>query len=147
MLDKQAKDQFRQQMSLAAMKGKESKPLNQSQATSKGYYDQATFANNVINDIEESGYTGGAGFMENFAPLERWKSDERKNYEAARDTWVNAVLRDESGGAITDPEFIRAAGRQYFPVSGDSKETIEFKKKLREQKLKALYTKAGGFDR
>jgi len=53
-----------------------------------------------------------------------------QQYDQAKRDFVNAVLRKESGAAISANEFTNAE-RQYFPVPGDSQEVISQKAKNR----------------
>lgn len=53
-----------------------------------------------------------------------------QQYDQAKRDFVNAVLRKESGAAISANEFANAE-RQYFPVPGDSQEVIAQKAKNR----------------
>ncbi len=53
-----------------------------------------------------------------------------QQYDQAKRDFANAVLRKESGAAISQSEFVNAE-RQYFPVPGDSPEVIAQKAKNR----------------
>lgn len=59
-------------------------------------------------------------------------SPEQQQIEQAQRDFVNAVLRRESGAAISAPEFANAT-KQYFPQPGDSPQVIAQKKRNREQ--------------
>lgn len=59
-------------------------------------------------------------------------SPEQQQVEQAQRDFVNAVLRRESGAAISAPEFDNAS-KQYFPQPGDSPQVIAQKKRNREQ--------------
>jgi hypothetical protein len=63
------------------------------------------------------------GFMSNYVT----NSDYQKFDQAKRD-FVNAVLRRESGAAISQSEFDNA-NKQYFPQPGDTPERIAEKRK------------------
>lgn len=67
--------------------------------------------------------------------------DQQKVDQAQRD-FINAVLRNESGAAISESEFENAR-KQYFPQIGDSKEVIDQKRKNRELEIKGLSEMAG----
>jgi hypothetical protein len=62
--------------------------------------------------------------------------NEQKVAQAQRD-FVNAVLRKESGAAISQSEFDNAR-KQYFPQPGDSTKVIEQKTANRETAIKGL---------
>lgn len=69
------------------------------------------------------------------------KSQDHKKYETAKNEWITAFLRKDSWAAISDEEFDRV--EQYFPKVWDSKETIEYKQKLRENVMEGLFSQAG----
>lgn len=66
-----------------------------------------------------------------------------QKYENAQKSFVNAVLRPESGAAISPTEF-EEARKQYFPQPGDSKATVEQKRQLRLEKVAALRQQGAG---
>lgn len=69
-------------------------------------------------------------------------SSPQQQVEQARRNFVNAVLRVESGASISDGEF-RNAERQYFPMPGDSKQTIAQKRDNRRTAIQALEMQSG----
>lgn len=70
------------------------------------------------------------------------KSDELKAQEQSELNFINAKLRQESGAAIGDPEYIKAE-KQYFPRVGDSPTVLQMKKRNREAALATLRAQAG----
>ena len=102
------------------------KPLNDTQATALGYAQRMNDANQIITELGSkftgiSSYVSGSSFFPNIL-----KSDERQNYEQAQRNFINAILRKESGAAISPTEFDSAA-KQYFPQPGDSQSVIDQK--------------------
>ena len=87
-------------------------------------------AEDVISGIDPNDFNP-VGFMDTFGRVpNRIKSEERQRWEAARDNWIGAVLRKESGAVISDAE--RADTEpQYFPQPGDKPAVVEQKAKLR----------------
>lgn len=69
-------------------------------------------------------------------------SDNYQKADQARRDFVNAVLRKESGAAITADEFANAS-RQYFPVPGDSEATVEQKRLNRITAYNSIVGAAG----
>lgn len=69
-------------------------------------------------------------------------SDDFQQLEQARRNFINAQLRRESGAVIGQDEFDNA-NRQYFPQFGDTKETIEQKKRNRQTATDAMVRSAG----
>ena len=71
-----------------------------------------------------------------------FQSPETQKYQNAALAWTDAVLRFESGGAITEPE-IKAKVGTYFPQIGDKPEVIEQKRQLRALSTENMKTSAG----
>jgi hypothetical protein len=71
-----------------------------------------------------------------------FQSNAYQNYRNAKDAWLNAKLRAESGATINPDEFARD-DRIYFPQPGEGPEQVAAKARLREQITKNM-TKAGG---
>ena len=69
-------------------------------------------------------------------------SETNQRADQAQREFVNAVLRQESGAAISQSEFENAR-KQYFPQPGDKPGVIEQKRKNRETAIKSLEI-AGG---
>lgn len=69
-------------------------------------------------------------------------SQDRQKYEQAKRDFVNAQLRRESGAAISPTEF-ESADKQYFPVPGDSPETIKQKAANRRAAVEAMGREGG----
>lgn len=68
-------------------------------------------------------------------------ANTQKAIQAKRD-FINAVLRQESGAAISPSEFANA-DRQYFPQPGDGPEVITQKKQNRELAIHGMNNNAG----
>jgi hypothetical protein len=79
----------------------------------------------------------GLGTMLNFT-----QTAPQQQVEQAQRAFVNAILRQESGAAINESEFVNAK-KQYFPQPGDSREVIEQKRLNRETAVKSLEVAAG----
>lgn len=69
-------------------------------------------------------------------------SPEQQQVEQAQRNFVNALLRKESGAAISPGEFDNAR-RQYFAQPGDSPQVLEQKRANRETAINALRVQAG----
>lgn len=69
-------------------------------------------------------------------------SADAQRAEQAQRTFINAVLRQESGAAISESEFDNAR-RQYFPQPGDGKDVIAQKAKARRLAVEGLRDNAG----
>ncbi len=102
------------------------KPLTDAQSLSLGYAQRMNDADVIITELGDKmtgilSYISGSKFFPNIL-----KSDDRQRYEQAQRNFINAVLRKESGAAISPSEFDSAA-KQYFPQAGDSKAVMEQK--------------------
>ena len=69
-------------------------------------------------------------------------SGEQQQVDAARRNFVTAVLRKESGAAISASEFYNES-QKYFPQPGDTNEVIAQKRHARETAIKAMQIQAG----
>lgn len=124
------------------------KPPTAEQSLSGGFADRMTVANDITNKLASRGTDfwntaldskifgigiPGASFAQ---------SDDYKRYVQARDDFINAQLRRESGAAISDPEYERA-NKQYFPQPNDPKELIEQKARNRALAVEGMKRNAG----
>jgi len=69
-------------------------------------------------------------------------SNEGQQYYQAAADWVRAKLRKESG-AVISPEEMAQEIKTYFPVPGDSQETIQQKKMARRQAMAGMQQMSG----
>lgn len=128
---------------LPAPKMAEGKDLTEGQANSLGFASRMMLNEGTINDVVGRGYRPGGLTEFGFTP-ERLKSDDRKIYEAAKENWIAAALRKESGAAIGKEEY-SAADRQYFPQPGDSDKVLKQKANLRSTVFKSMKAGIGRF--
>lgn len=70
-------------------------------------------------------------------------SDKFQQFSQARDNFINAVLRRESGAAIAPSEY-ESANKQYFPVPGDSPKVLAQKAANRRLAIEGIKEAAGG---
>lgn len=109
-----------------------SKRMEQSEAILEGLNDKGFAGTDVSTGVQQS----------KFFP-ERFKSEDVKSLNQAKSNFINAVLRRESGAAISAGEFEQGE-KQYFPAAGDSPGIIEQKRQNRLLALESLKTEAGG---
>lgn len=70
------------------------------------------------------------------------QTPEQQKYDQAKEDWIRAVLRKESGASISDPE--RAGQeRTYFPQPGDGPEVVKQKAIARQIVMEAMRKEAG----
>ena len=70
------------------------------------------------------------------------QSDDMQVYNASKLAFATAVLRRESGAAISQSEF-QGIDKQFFVQPGDSRVTIDRKRKARQIKVDGLLTQSG----
>lgn len=114
------------------------KPQTGSQSAANLYGNRLNEANVVIDTLGNK-FTGkGAlgGSLPNFM-----QSGDRQAYEQAKKNFVTAVLRRESGAAISPTEFT-TADSQYFPQAGDKSTVLAQKETLRNTVINSFYKEA-----
>ncbi|MDR5802128.1 hypothetical protein [Caballeronia sp. LZ001] len=79
----------------------------------------------------------GAAAQATIAP-----NEQQQSYEQAQRNFVSAVLRKESGAAISNDEYANEA-KKYFPQPGDTPATIEQKARARDLAIEGLKAQAG----
>jgi hypothetical protein len=99
---------------------------------------ESVFSALVDSGFERAGLAAGA---QSLLPSGAQSGELQQQGQAERN-FVNAVLRRESGAAISPKEFSNAEA-QYFPRAGDSAETVEQKKQNRALAIDGLRAEAG----
>lgn len=100
------------------------KPRTDVQNTALTFAQRMSDADSIIRDVGEQ-FTGFKSYLGQYLP-NFLKGEDRQKFEQAERNFVNAVLRKESGAAISPSEFDSAA-QQYFPQPGDSDAVIRQK--------------------
>jgi hypothetical protein len=137
------------------------KPLNESQANSVAFGARALQADKIITDLENkdvkntglirstiAGAVGATPFigerLESGANtlLNVTASPEQRQTRQARQNFITAVLRKESGATIRPDEF-KVEEEKYFPTINDDIETIRQKQDARKLAIEALKAQAG----
>lgn len=143
------------------------KPLTEAQGNATAFGVRMKESNDLLNKLEEKGVTntgiirstiaGTAGMtpfigqnlqqgihagMNVLPGALGGPSAEQQQVDAARRNFITAVLRKESGAAISPSEFYNES-QKYFPQPGDSKEVIAQKRHARETAIKAMEIQAG----
>ena len=148
-----------------AVTGIEGKAPNEAQGNAIAYGARMDAANRTLEGLEGKGVTSGgrikgaiSGTLEALVPYQGEKlaagaenvlrpflsSESQNNYEQARENFITAVLRKESGASISPSEFAREE-RKYFPQVGDSDSTIKQKQEARKLAISAMRQVAGPF--
>ena len=134
---------FKGDGSLEAIPGgpaSDAKPLNDNQSKALLFGSRMREADKVLETLSKEGTTTSVPGSR--APgiggvISALSSDNRQMLDQAKLDFMTAVLRRESGAAISDGEF-NTANRQYFPQIGDSEGVIEQKAANRKLALKGV---------
>jgi hypothetical protein len=73
---------------------------------------------------------------------ESFKDPKVKSYQQAKRNFVSAVLRKESGAAISIPEYIEEE-KKYFPQPGDTPEVLQQKTETRAMAIQNMNAQGG----
>ncbi len=110
----------------------------QSEYAAKGYSDKAQQAHSSLEALEKSGYEPSqiGNTFQSIAPT-ALQSKEFQGLDQSRRQFINAILRRESGAAISASENDNYT-RQYFPVPGDKPEVKAQKAEARKLAIAGL---------
>lgn len=123
------------------------KPATADERTSAMFATRAKDAAELAKNIEGSGYNPasyGASLRTTSLPFVGMvgaNSDDR-SYNQARRSFISAVLRKESGAAISDKEYENEA-KKYFPEPGDGPQQIAQKDAERQRAIQTLIAASG----
>lgn len=115
------------------------------QAQNSGYANRMAESHAILSRNEDVNQGSGwlPGKIDNLIGLpNEVKSNKRQNVDQAERNFVNAILRRESGAAISPAEFENAR-QQYFPQPGDTPQQIEQKRQNRETAIEGTMGGAG----
>lgn len=106
---------------------------------SSGFAKRMDAANKVLDELETIGYNRAeasnaleSGLTNVFGEIgEYFKTEELKLYDQAKQNFILAQLRDESGAAIGTDEY-KQAEKIYFPQAGDTQKVIDQKRQARK---------------
>ena len=143
------------------------KPLTETQGNATGFGIRAKEANQIATNLEEKGviipgktstvvsgiagltpfagekYSEATKSLFNVLPeLVGGLSPEQQQSAQARKNFISAVLRKESGAAISNQEYANEE-KKYFPQLGDSDAVVKQKQSARNAAVQALTIQAG----
>lgn len=122
--------------------GKPKEPTEAQRLTS-GFYNRMADAEKTLEKLEttiNSMDTKDMLYQRNVPNF--MKSKEMQMQEQAESNFLMAVLRKESGAAIS-PSELATGIKQYFPEAGDSEEVLKQKKRNREIQIASFKSMAG----
>lgn len=101
--------------------------MTESQGKAAGFATRMENSLDTIKKFEDQGQSA-LGRMSEKAPFggAYLQSPEYQRYTAAKQSFINAHLRKDSGASIHDPEFVRAE-REFFPQPGEGAEVVREK--------------------
>ena len=109
-----------------------------------GFAKRAIQANKDLANLDKDAGTGIGDWFQGMGLYpEMAKGQDRKLFEQSQRNFISAVLRRESGAAISDQE-MENESMKYFPQPGDGKKVLEQKRLAREQAINNLRSEAGG---
>jgi hypothetical protein len=122
---------------------KKAKEGTEPQKAAAGYARRLEQSEQVFGNLKKSGFNRASGAAAAESKLlNAMKSGNLLSQEQAERNFVNAVLRRESGAAISPSEFA-SAEQQYFPRLGDTPDVLAQKDANRQQILETLKGSAG----
>jgi hypothetical protein len=127
-----------------AAKGAAAPDLKQNQWDAAKFGQQMMLAEKDLADVLGQGYdaTGKTeGFMRSVMPGFA-QGPQTKQFESAKETFLTALLRDQSGATIGSKEYSRQE-KAMFPQAGDDDKTLKEKARRRAQAIKSMMAEAG----
>lgn len=113
-----------------------SKPLTDTQAKALQFGSRMQAANDTIDALAQKGVStsipGSRAAFGLGATINALQPQERQQLDQAKRDFINAVLRRESGAAISPSEF-DSAEKQYFPQPGETSPAIVAQKKANRE--------------
>lgn len=128
-------------------------PKTDAERTARGYAERIQSAEKTIAELETE-INKAAGSWANVIPFvggalstgrglpTPLQGEAIQRQEQAERSFINAILRQESGAAIAESEF-ESARKQYFPQPGDTEAVIKQKKIERAIAIQNQYRKSG----
>lgn len=117
--------------------------LSEGERTAVYYGGRLSAANMLIGQYENEGTKLGQAVLGKIPFGELVQTEEYKLYRQAKEDFINALLRKESGAAIGQDEFARA-DQQYFPQPNDPPSVVDQKRQNRERAAELMKMSAGG---
>lgn len=121
------------------------KPLTDEQAKALGFANRVKDANALLEnpDVIRASTSYSSNSLASVPIIgNSLVSEDYQQSDQARRDFINAVLRRESGAAISSGEF-ENANKQYLPQPGDSEKVIQRKAFARQRALQNLLLSAG----
>jgi len=118
--------------------GQGSQKLTEVQSKDLGFHDRALGAEVELQDVEDAlrSYRGKYGGQ---VPVlgNLLKGDQYRQAEVSAKEFISAMLRKDTGAAVTPQEF-ELYGGLYLPQPGDDDKTLELKRAARRRAIKSM---------
>jgi len=124
------------------------KPPNKEQSDAGGFADRMTNSFRILGQNEKEGLSTKGRMLDakvfgvGVPGANYGQSEGYQQFRQAKDDFINAQLRRESGAVISDGEYA-SADRQYFPQPGDAESVVKQKLKNRQLVVDAMTRAAG----
>lgn len=97
----------------------------------------------ILKDGDYPSAKDGAKFRAKGKLPSELQDEKYKQYIQSQENFISAILRKESGAAISDEEYVREA-RKYYPQPGDGRDLIEQKRRTREISINGMKLASDG---
>lgn len=135
--------------SMAGIQAAKNKEPNETQFKDATFSRRMEQSDSIFSALEEDLASGAIKFdpSGNFVGVSKslpkaLQSKELQQFQQARDNFITAALRKESGAAIAESEY-EMADQQYFAQPGDTPEVLSRKAANRKQIMEGLKASAG----
>ncbi len=122
--------------------------MTEVQAKDSKFANKMLLSEQTLRKLEGQGLSETGRASENIPtilgvqPGKYTQSKEYQSYTQARDNFITALLRDESGAAIGTQEYKRYE-REFFPQPGEGPDVIEQKRRARQVAIESMIQSAG----
>lgn len=121
---------------VGGVKAGKAKEFSQAQSQAAGYANRAYQAEQDFQRLQDDGF-------DPLVNLSLPGTANRRQYGAIKDEFINAVLRKESGAAISDSEYKRAEN-MYFPKRTDKPDVAKQKAAARQRAIESMRAESQG---
>jgi hypothetical protein len=116
-------------------------PSTEGERVAATFADRMAESNKILEDLSKAAASSGQVFYGALPNV--LKPEDTRRLDQAKRNFVNAILRKESGAAISPTEF-QNAEQQYFPQPGDTPAVIQQKAQNRLTAIEGMRRSAGG---
>lgn len=117
--------------------------FNEGQGKAAGFADRQLYSQRQLDVLENMGLSGRGAFLEHVPLVGNYaQHPDYQRYVQARDNFIAAQLRKESGAVISDKEYADAY-RMYMPRPGDTAAVLRQKKEVRDLLVQGMARDAG----